>query len=160
MLINIGINIEAVTSKKENNIILKKMGVTKIHNVKNFLKIPNFALLNEKYSVVFDNLGGDIISVCLKYLKKKGILLSIGNILGNISNINILPLILREVELIGINAENSGANERKKILKSFKSKKLMQQLSKRTKIISLNKVSKIMKFKNYNKKTLRFAIKL
>ena len=160
LLVNIGINIEAVTSKKENNIILKKMGVAKIHNVKNFLKITNFALLNEKYSVVFDNLGGDIISVCLKYLEKKGILLSIGNILGNISNINILPLILRGVELIGINAENSGANERKKILKSFKSKKLIQQLSKRTKIISLNKVSKIMKFKNYNKKTLRFVIKL
>tara|TARA_B100000989_G_scaffold285944_1_gene254129 strand:- start:3631 stop:4647 length:1017 start_codon:yes stop_codon:yes gene_type:complete len=160
LLTNIGINIEVVTSKKENNIILKKMGVTKIHNIKNFVKTPNFPLLNEKYSVVFENLGGDIISICLKYLVKKGILLSIGNILGNISNINILPLILRGVELIGINAENSGTNERKKIFKTFKSKKLIQQLSKRTRVISLNEVSKIMKLKNYNKKTLRFVIKL
>ena len=30
-----------------------------------------------------------MISVCLKYLIKKGILISIGNILGNISNMNI-----------------------------------------------------------------------
>ena len=104
LLTNIGIRIEAITSKKENNIILKKIGVSKIHTLKNFIKTPNFALLNEKYSAVFENLGGDVISICLKYLIKKGILLSIGNILGNISNINILPLILREVRVIGVNA--------------------------------------------------------
>ena len=104
LLTSIGIDIEAITSKTENNIILKKMGVSKIHTLKNFLKTPNFALLSEKYSVVFENLGGDVISICLKYLIKKGILVSIGNILGNISNINILPLILREVRVIGVNA--------------------------------------------------------
>jgi len=68
------------------------------------IKTPNFPILYEKYPVVFENLVGDIISICLKYLIKKGILLSIGNILGNISNINILPLILREVRVIGVNA--------------------------------------------------------
>ena len=160
LLINIGINIEAITSKTENNINLKKMGVTKIYTLKNFLKTPNFALLNEKYSVVFDNLGGDIISICLKYLIKKGILVSIGNILGNTSNINILPLILREVSILSVNAECSSANERKNILQTFKSIKLKRQLLKRTKVINLKEVSKIMKFKSFNKKILRYVVKI
>ena len=160
LLTNIGINIEAITSKTENNKILKKMGVKNIYTLKNFLKIPNFALLNEKYSAVFENLGGDVISICLKYLIKKGILVSIGNILGNISSINILPLILREVSILSVNAETSSKNERKNILKTFKSIKLKRQLLKRTKVINLKQVSKIIKLKKYNKKTLRYVIKI
>tara|TARA_B100000787_G_scaffold57196_1_gene41596 strand:+ start:2039 stop:3055 length:1017 start_codon:yes stop_codon:yes gene_type:complete len=160
LLTNIGINIEAITSKVENNIILKKMGVTKIYTLKNFLKTPNFALLKEKYSVVFENLGGDVISICLKYLIKKGLLLSIGNILGNTSKINILPLILREVSILSVNAECSSTNERKNFFKAFKSIKLKKQLLKRTKIINLKEVSKIMKLRRFNKKTLRYVIKI
>ena len=136
------------------------MGVTKIYTLKSFLKTPNFVLLNEKYSAVFENLGGDVISICLKYLIKKGILVSIGNILGNISNINILPLILREVSILSVNAECSSANERKNILQTFKSIKLKRQLLKRTKIINLKEVSRIMKLKSFNKKILRHVVKI
>jgi acrylyl-CoA reductase (NADPH) len=160
LLTNIGINIEAITSKSVNNIILKKMGVTKIYTLKNFLKNTNFALLNEKYSVVFENLGGDVIPICLKYLVKKGILISIGNILGNVSNINILPLILREVSILSVNAESSSAKERKSFLNTFKSVTLKKKLLKRTKVINLKEISKIMKFKRYDKKTLRYVVKI
>ena len=160
LLTSIGINIEAITSKTENDIILKKMGVSKIYTLKNFIKTPNFALLNEKYSVVFENLGGDVISICLKYLIKKGILVSIGNILGNTSNINILPLILREVSILSVNVECSSVNERRNILHAFKSKKLKKKLLKRTKIIDLKEVSKIMKLKSYDKKALRYVVKI
>ena len=160
LLTNIGINIETITSKTENNIILKKMGVTKIYTLKSFLKTPNFALLNEKYSVVFDNLGGDVISICLKYLIKKGILVSIGNILGNTSNINILPLILREVSILSVNAECTSPNERQDIIKNFQSIKLKKQLLDKTKVITLREVSKILKQKKYDKKTLRYVVKI
>jgi len=160
LLTKVGVKIETITSKKENNIILKKMGVTKIYSLENFLKTPNFALLNEKYSVIFDNLGGDVISICLKYLIKKGTLVSIGNILGNISKINILPLILREVNILSVNAECSTKRERKNIFQVFKSIKLKNELFKRTKVISLKKVSKIMQLKIYNKKALRYIVKI
>jgi putative YhdH/YhfP family quinone oxidoreductase len=160
LLTNIGANIEAVTSKTKNNIILKKMGVKKIHVLKNFIQASNFALLNEKYSTIFENLGGDAISVSLKYLIKKGVLVSIGNVLGNNSNINILPLILREVNILSVNAECTSAYERKNILKEFKSIKLKKQLLKKTKIINLKQVSKLFKLKNYNKKTFRYIVKI
>jgi len=160
LLSNIGVNVEAVTSKVENNIILKKMGVKKVHILKNFLKTPNFPLLNEKYSTIFDNLGGEMIPVSLKYLIKKGILVSIGNVLGNISNVNILPLILREVSIISVNAECTSSNERINIIKNFKSIKLKKQLLRKTKTITLNEVSKMFRQKNYQKKTVRYVIKI
>ena len=160
LLTNIGINIEAITSKTKNIIILKKMGVKKIYTLKNFLKVPNFPLLNEKYSVIFENLGGEVFSICLKYLIKKGALISIGNILGDTSNINILPLILREASILSVNAELTNSYERKKILNSFKSLKLKKKLKKKTKIISLKEASKIMNLKNYDKITNKIVIKL
>lgn len=160
LLSNIGVNIEAVTSKKENNIILQKMGIKKVHILSNFLKTPNFALLNEKYSAIYDNLGGEAISVCLKYLVKNGILVSIGNVLGNISNINILPLILREVSILSINAECTPANERRDIIKNFQSIKLKKKLLNKTKVINLKEVLKILKKKQFNKKTIRYVIKI
>ena len=160
LLKNIGINIEAITSKTKNNLVLKQLGVKKVYQLENFLKTPNFSLLNEKYSAVFDNLGGDLLSICLKYLITKGILVSIGNILGNSSNINILPLILREVSILSVNTECSNTNERKNILKTFKSIKLKKQIQKRTKTINLKEVCKIIKFKNYNKNVLRYVVKI
>ena len=160
LLSNIGIKIEAITSKTGNNKTLNKMGVTKIHNFKNFIKTPNFALLNERYSAVYDNLGGEITGICLKYLIKKGILLSIGNVLGNSSNINILPLILREVSILSVNAEHTNTSERRNILQSFKSIKLKRKLQKRTKVIKLNEVAKMMKVKRFDKKVLRYVVKI
>ena len=160
LLTNIGVKVEAVTSKKTNDKILKKMGVKKIHFLKDFIKSHNFSLLNEKYSTVFENLGGFVIPVCLKYLIKKGVLISIGNILGNLSDINILPFILREVKILGINAESSNEKERERIFQFFKSSKLKRKLLKRTKMINLKTVSRIMNLKTYDKKNLRYVIKI
>ena len=160
LLTNMGINVEATTSQKKNISILKKMGVTKIHILKNLIKTHNFSLLNEKYSAVFENLGGDVISVCLKYLIKKGILISIGNILGNISNINILPLILREVRILGLNAESSNIKERESILRVFESPSLKKKLLNRTRVINLQEVSKLMNSKKYDKKSMRYIVKI
>ena len=160
LLTNIGIDVEAATSKEKNIIILKKIGLSKIHILKNLIKTNNFSLLNEKYSAIFENLGGDVIATCLKYLIKKGILISIGNILGNMSNINILPLILREVRILGLNAESSSIKESRSILRVFKSQSLKRKLLKRTKVINLQKISKIINSKKYDKKGMRYIIKI
>mgnify|MGYP001488528463 CR=1 FL=1 len=160
LLKSYGVNIEVVSLKKNNNEILKNKSITKIHSPNKFFNTHNFALLNEKYSVIFDNLGGEIIPGCLKYLIKGGVLVSIGNILNNMSLINILPLILRETNIIGINAEYTNFNERKNIIHKFDSSNLKKNLLKVSKIINLKDVSKILKSKKYNKKSYRFIIKI
>ena len=160
LLKNLGITIEAISSKKENNIILKNMGIKKIHSLKYFINVPDFALLNEKYSVIFDNLGGELFSVSLKYLIKGGVLVSIGNVLNNKSTISILPLILREISILSVNAEFSNLNERKNIFQKFKSIKLKNMLLKKTRTISLKDVLEVMRSKNYRKKSVRFIVKI
>ena len=87
-------------------------------------------------------------------------LISIGNILGNISDINILPFILREVRILGINAESSSEKERERIFQFFKSSNLKRKLIKRTKVVNLKTVSRIMNLKTYDKKNLRYIIKI
>jgi acrylyl-CoA reductase (NADPH) len=159
MLKSYKISVEAISSNKGNERILKKIGVSKTYSLKKFLNAPNFSMLNEKYSVIFENLGGNLISICLKYLIKGGILVSIGNILSNTSTINILPLILRNVSIIGINAENSNANERKKIFDNFKKIKSDNFLINKTKTVSLKDAAKLIKVKNYKKKIKRLIIK-
>tara|TARA_B100001057_G_scaffold491148_1_gene580800 strand:+ start:2585 stop:3604 length:1020 start_codon:yes stop_codon:yes gene_type:complete len=151
--------IEVISSKNESANIFKKLGVNKIHTLKKFLNSPDFALLNEKYSVVFDNLGGELISACLKYLIKGGAVVSIGNILNNISTINILPFILREINILGINAEYSNSSERKEIFEKFKIIKSKKLLLNETKIIKLKDVPKLMKKENYKRKK-RILIKI
>ena len=160
LLKNLGITIEAISSKKESKMIFKNIGIKKIHTLKNFLNVPDFALLNEKYSVIFDNLGGELISVYLKYLIKGGVLISIGNVLNNKSTINILPLILREVSILGVNAEHSNLTERKKIFQKFNSTTLRKTLLKYTKTINLKDIPKLIKTKNYKKKSLRLIVKI
>ena len=154
------IKVEAISSNKGNEKILKNIGVSKTHSLKKFLNAPNFGMLNEKYSVIFENLGGDLISICIKYLVKGGVLVSIGNILKNTSTINILPLILRNVSIMGINAEYSNVKERKKILQVFKSIKFKKKLLKKTSVINLKEVCKILRMKNYNKRNKRLVVKI
>lgn len=152
--------IEVITSNFENISVLKKMGIDKIYLLEKFYKVPNFAMLTEKYSVIYDNLGGDIISVSSKLLMKKGILVSIGNVLGNISQINILPLILRGISILGVNTENLSKKERTKIVENLKLKENKLILKKRIKTISLIEVSKILNKKKLDKKFKRFLIKI
>ena len=54
------------------------MGVSEVHILRNFIKTHNFSLMKEKYSVIFENLGGNMMSVCLKYLIKKVFLYRLG----------------------------------------------------------------------------------
>jgi acrylyl-CoA reductase (NADPH) len=152
--------LDVVVSKSTNIKKLKKLGIKKTYLTENFTKKFNFPLLNEKYSVVFDNLGGQILSVSLKYLIKKGILISIGNILNNKSKINILSFILRESKIIGINAENSTKLEWNNFNKFLKNQKITNKIEKFSDTINLIKLKKILNKKSIVKKSYRYLIKI
>ena len=160
MLKKLGLNLEVVTSRPERAKKLKKLGIKKVHIFKDFNKKYEFELLSERFSVVFDNLGGDMLSLCLKYIIKNGALVSIGNILNNNSNINVLPLILREVNIIGVNAERSSLLDRKQYMNYLKKTKIISQLKKHTKIIKFEDLIKILNNRNFVKKSYRYLLKV
>ena len=73
---------------------------------------------------------------------------------------NILPLILREVRILGLNAESSNIKERESILRVFESPSLKKKLLNRTRVINLQEVSKLMNSKKYDKKSMRYIVKI
>jgi len=75
--------------------------------------------LKKKYGAIIDNIGGSILANSLKTLHLNGVLISIGNIRSNHSMINILPFLLRQVRLVGINAESTNHLIRNKIWKNI-----------------------------------------
>jgi len=126
---NLGYKITAATTNvKKNYNFLKKMGVKRIIDLKKFNKAIDLPILKIKYSAIIDNVGGNVISYGSRELFQNGILISVGNVASNHSRINILPLILRGVKIIGINAESASNVLRKKIwndiYKNIKNKKL------------------------------------
>lgn len=160
LLKNISINLEVVTSKSKNINRLKKLGVKKVYLAKNFIKNNNYSLLNEKYSVVFDNVGGEVLSTSIKYLAKNGVLISIGNILDNYSTINVLPLILRGTQIIGINSENSSKQEWNYFFNFLKIEGITKKIEKYTKKINLDQLKILFNRKKFEKKSIKYLIKI
>jgi len=139
ILSSLGFRVSALTSKKGVDNFLKKIGASEIISLKNFNKLPKLHLLKEKYSGIIDNLGGEIISSGSRQLIKNGVICSIGAVSSQFSDLNIMPLILRGVKIIGINAEDT---------KNIKRKKIWEKISQFTKKKKINRIYKLIKFKN------------
>ena len=74
-----------------------------------FIQNQRMNLLPTKYHSGFDTYGGDVLSAMLKSIHPQGSLFSVGNSKESHMTSSILPLILRGVSLIGINAEISSS---------------------------------------------------
>lgn len=118
ILSKLGLSVSAVTTKKSEN-FLKKMGAKEVINYNQLKSLPKLPLLKIKYSAIIDNVGGDIIKYGSKQLENNGIILSIGIASGDNVEMSIMPFILRGIQLIGINSENTSSSQRKKIWKNI-----------------------------------------
>ena len=151
ILSNLGFNTIALTRKNKSINLLKKIGANKVILLKDFLNVPNLPLLREEYSSIIDNVGGEIISIGSKQLLQAGKLISIGMTSASTTELSVYPLILRGVEIIGINAESTSTLTRKKTWKALEKigkNKKMKLIYKECNFSSLIKVIKNCKKKN------------
>ena len=111
------LKIIAATSSLKNKKYLKEIGADEVITYADLKDYNNLPLLKEKYSGVIDTIGLETISNCLKQINKKGQLILIGNVCSENVNINLMPLILRGISILGINAEAADSYDRKKIWK-------------------------------------------
>lgn len=83
----------------------------------------NFSSLNEKnpllgkqiYDYILDTVGGDLIASLIPHLKYGGSASLCGNAGGNQFNTNVLPFILRNINVLGIDTVQVPIEERQKI---------------------------------------------
>ena len=156
LLSKLGFNITALTSKKNQNNYLKKIGVKEIIYHRDYFKKAVLHLLSPKYKVIIDNIGGEALSIGTKELEPNGIYFSIGNVISNqINNFNLMPFILRGIKLIGVNAENSIKSDKKLIwnlLASLSKDKRLKHVYNTIKFNEIIKnISKIKRNKNIGK---------
>jgi acrylyl-CoA reductase (NADPH) len=78
------------------------------------------AILNWKWAGAIENVGGNILSTAIRACKPGGTVTCCGNIHSPDLNMTVFPFILNGVKLIGISAQNTPMETRKKVWGKFK----------------------------------------
>ena len=125
------------------------MGIKSTISLRELIVDSNMPLLKENYSAVIDSIGGEVLGSAHRQVEKKGIICLIGNVIGEITKLFLLPFILRGINILGINAE---------ILSETSRKKIFFELVKFCKKQNLNKIF-ITKDLNYFKNEILFKKK-
>ena len=103
MLTSLGYETTAITSKKDNEEYLKKIGATSVQFFDE-LDIGERPLESASFGGAIDNLGGNILSWLLRSTVEEGNVASIGLALNYKLDTNVMPFILRGVNLLGVNS--------------------------------------------------------
>ena len=140
LLSNLNYEVHAITGKCNEEVLLKKMGATKVINRKELMAEPVKALDKAIYSAGIDTVGGDILSKMLSMIVSHGSVACCGNVAGMKFTSSVFPFILRGISLIGIDSAESDINFKKEIWNLF-SNEWSLNLDDYTKIISLKDIS-------------------
>ena len=147
------IHVSLRNTKKKNKI--KKLGAEKLIKHKMLVEQNSFPFLKKTYSGVIDCVGGEFVNSGLGLLNENGVYFSVGNSAGNKATINILPFILRGINIVGINAENIKKKERLKIIKlMFKFSNYLEDIIKEFKFKNILSALKYYKNRKETKKIL------
>lgn len=159
LLSKYGFNITAITKKNKSN-FLKKIGVSNLISYDQFIKKSNLPLIKAKYSNMIDNTGGATISEGIKQIENEGEVFLVGNSVSNFSEINVLPFIMREIKLIGVNAENTNYVIRKKIWQMLLTISKDKRINLIYKQCNLGQVKSIIRKFRSNTKVGRYVVKI
>jgi len=150
LLKNLGCKVTAITNNYKKTDFLNDIGVDNIIELKKFNKNYTMPLNRMKYDGFIDTIGGDVINSGSKQLKNNSSIMLVGNICKSNFELNIMPFIIRGINLIGINAESCKNTDRKKAWKTLYKIVCDKKLKKIYKECAFNQV--INQIKNFNNK--------
>ena len=138
-------NVTAITRNVKNNkFFFNKLGVQNFISTKKFINNSKMNLLPQTYDAAIECLGGKYLSSSIKKLKNNGICVSAGLITSqNISDLTVLPFLLRGIKLVGTGAEVIDKKNKKKTLK------IINNLLNNSKLKYLRKTIKFNQIKKY-----------
>ena len=119
LLSNLNFEVHAITGKLNEDLILKKMGASKVIDRNEFIAEPVKALDKAIYSAGVDTVGGDILSKMLSMIVSHGSVACCGNVAGMKFTSSVFPFILRGISLIGVDSAESDINFKKEIWDLF-----------------------------------------
>ena len=121
LLSNLNYEVHAITGKLNEELILKKMGASKVIDRNEYISEPVKALDKAIYSAGVDTVGGDILSKMLSMIEGHGSVACCGNVAGMKFTSSVFPFILRGISLIGVDSAESDINFKKEIWNLFSS---------------------------------------
>ncbi|HLQ40604.1 MAG TPA: acryloyl-CoA reductase, partial [Tetragenococcus sp.] len=122
-------NITALSAKNEQETYLSALGAQKILKPEELLPEKNRPLAKEKFAAVIDTVGGDMLAAILPFMQYDGCVALCGNAAGNQLNTTVLPFILRNIRLIGIDSVNVKQEKRRAIWEFLaKHKKILNKI--------------------------------
>ena len=127
--------------------ILEKNPTTPLHN-----------LLPEKWSVVIDLIGGEILQRFVASTKSDGMVLIVGNVSANQFNISASPFFMRGIMLLGLVVEKLSIPERQYLWLKLSTDWFPKKLENFTKIINFDDLR--LELKNPSKENIGIARKI
>ena len=119
ILSKLGFRVCASTGKLDKESLLKKIGANEVIHYDEFKNQTDMPLLKMRFAGIIDNTGGNIISTGARQLIDGGKIASIGMTSDVNFKMNLMPFILRGIQIIGINAESTSILLRKNIWKKI-----------------------------------------
>lgn len=104
LLARLGYSPVALSGRPENSAALVSLGTTRILDRAEFLAEPDKPLEPARWAGIVDCVGGDVLGKALKQVKYDGSVAALGNTAGIALVTNVLPFLLRGVNLLGIDS--------------------------------------------------------
>ena len=112
ILANLGYSVAAGTGRKENHDYLRDLGASIIVDRDELEDSPRGPLASERWAGVIDNVGGNILGNLLPSVAYWGTVTSVGNAAGIELSTNVLPFLLRGINLCGIDSNTCPMDRR------------------------------------------------
>jgi len=104
VLASLGYDVAAGTGRSETHDYLKNLGATSIIGRDELAEVPNGPLAKERWIACIDNVGGTMLGNLLPAIAYWGTVASVGNAGGIEFSSNVLPFLLRGINLCGIDS--------------------------------------------------------
>lgn len=130
LLSSLGYEVHAVSGNLTANEILGSIGVKTVYSRETFLAELDFPMLKARFAAAIDTVGGSYLSVTARQLKAGGAVAVVGMVASEEITLSVMPLILRGVQLIGVNAEMSDSATRDLIWKTISDTVKFKDMSK------------------------------
>lgn len=142
MLSESGYHTVAISGKDNEHDFLKLLGANEIISRREWLEMPDKAILPARFAGAIDTVGGEILVRIIKSVQQNGAITTCGSVASvNMNNMTVFPFILRAVTLIGISAQNYPANKRSFVWENLAGPYKPNQLMNMFREISLNELS-------------------
>jgi acrylyl-CoA reductase (NADPH) len=101
LLARAGYEVIAITRRKDRGETLRALGASDVFALDELLPSRR-PLEKARFAAAIDNVGGEVLSWLLKSMNDNGLVAAVGNAGGNEFAGNVLPFIMRRVQIFGI----------------------------------------------------------